>query len=107
MRFAIFATLVMVLASSCGGATRHDLSPSSDPRGPIPLRLEPGRHRFQLGKQVVVGDKILCMTRDGSPVGGGRVTKPGHGVASSTGFTLNVSPGGRVTVTCPAHPGML
>jgi hypothetical protein len=105
MRLAIPATLVVALASSCGGATPHDLSPSSDPRGPITLRLKPGHYRFQLGKQVVVGDKILCTTRDGSPAGGGYVGKPGHGVASSTGFTLNVSPGGRVTVTCPAHPG--
>ena len=105
MRLAILATVVAALASSCGGSTTHDPSPSSDPRGPITLRLKPGHHRFQLGKQVVVGDRILCMTRDGSPAGGGYVAKPGHGVASSTGFTLNVSPGGRVTVTGPAHPG--
>lgn len=71
------------------------------------MRLKPGHYTFQLGKQVVVGDKITCMTRDGDPAGGGYVEKPGHGVGSSTEFTLNVSSDGRVTITCPAHPGML
>jgi hypothetical protein len=54
---------------------------------------------------VKIGDKIVCLTRGGAPAGGGFVPKPGHGIGSSTGFTLFVSESGKVRITCPAHPG--
>jgi hypothetical protein len=54
---------------------------------------------------VRVGDKIVCVTQSGAPAGGGFVPKPGHGVASSTGFSLVVLVAGKVKITCPAHPG--
>ena len=60
---------------------------------------------FHLGGRVRVGDKIVCVTRGGAPAGGGFVPKPGHGVASSTGFSLVVLESGKVKITCPAHPG--
>ena len=46
-------------------------------------------------------------TESGSPAGGGFVPKPGHGVGSSTGFSLSVSGSGTVKITCPAHPSSL
>src|SRR5436305_5049060 len=69
---AIGVVLAGVLAG-CGRAATHDLSPSSDPRGPITVRLRPGHYRFHLGEQVVIGDKIACVTRHGDPAGGGYV----------------------------------
>lgn len=69
------------------------------------IRLKPGHYTFHLGGRVHVGDKIVCVTRNGRPAGGGFVPKPGNGVASSTGFSLVVSASGKVKITCPAHPG--
>jgi hypothetical protein len=69
------------------------------------IRLKPGHYRFHLGGRVKVGDKIVCVTQNGGPAGGGFVPKRGHGVGSSTGFSLFVSASGKVKVTCPAHPG--
>src|SRR5436305_4960531 len=96
---AIGVAMAAILAG-CGGAATHDLSPSSDPRGPITVRLRPGHYTFHLGKQVVVGDKIACVTRRGDPAGGGYVAKPDHGLTSSTGFTLTVFKDGGVMITC-------
>jgi hypothetical protein len=69
------------------------------------IRLKPGHYTFHLGGRVNVGDKVVCVTRSGEPAGGGFVPKRGHGVGSSTGFSLFVSKSGKVKVTCPAHPG--
>ena len=69
------------------------------------IRLKPGHYTFHLGGRVHVGDKIVCVTRNGRPAGGGFVPKPGNGVASSTGFSLVVFASGKVKITCPAHPG--
>ncbi len=69
------------------------------------VRLKPGHYTFHLGGRVKVGDKVVCVTRNGDPAGGGFVPKRGHGVGSSTGFSLFVSESGKVKVTCPAHPG--
>ena len=69
------------------------------------IRLKPGHYTFHLGGRVKVGDKVVCVTRNGDPAGGGFVPKRGHGVGSSTGFSLFVSESGKVKVTCPAHPG--
>ena len=69
------------------------------------IRLKPGHYRFHLGGRVKVGDKVVCVTRNGGPAGGGFVPKRGHGVGSSTGFSLVVSESGKVKIICPAHPG--
>ena len=69
------------------------------------IRLKPGHYTFHLGGRVNVGDKVVCVTQNGEPAGGGFVPKRGHGVGSSTGFSLFVSESGKVKVTCPAHPG--
>jgi hypothetical protein len=89
---------VAALGAACGG--------SGTQRAPITLHLQPGHYTFQLGGRVEVGDKISCTTPTHAPAGGGFVPKPGHGVGSSTGFSLFVSSSGRVKITCPAHPGM-
>jgi hypothetical protein len=69
------------------------------------IRLKPGHYTFHLGKRVMVGNKIVCVTRNGGPAGGGVVPKPGNGVSSSTGLSLFVSASGNVKITCPVHPG--
>lgn len=71
------------------------------------MRLRPGHYTFHLSEQVVVGDKITCVTRQGDAAGGGLVGKPGHLVGSSTGFTLTVSMDGWVTILCPAHRAVM
>jgi hypothetical protein len=88
---------VAALAAACGG--------SGAQRAPMTIRLQPGSYTFHLGGRVVVGDKISCRTAAHAPAGGGYVGRPGHGVASSTGFSLTVSSSGNVKITCPAHPG--
>jgi hypothetical protein len=89
--------LIVAAATACGGSGTHT--------APASMHLKPGRYTFHLGGRVVVGDEILCVTNAYRPAGGGFVGKPGHGVGSSTGFSLVVSSSGRVRVTCPAHPG--
>ncbi len=77
------------------------------------VRLKPGRYTFILGDnngdasalRLRPGDKIVCVTSDGAGAGGGVVPMRGRGVRSSTGFSIAVTAGGRVTVVCPAHPG--
>jgi hypothetical protein len=69
------------------------------------IRFKPGHYMLHLGGRVRVGDKIVCVTRNGGPAGGVVVPKPGNGVSSSTGFSLFVSASDRVKITCPAHPG--
>ena len=90
---------IAALAAACGG--------SGAQRDPMTIYLQPGSYTFHLGGRVVVGDKISCRTASRAPAGGGYVGKPGHGVGSSTGFDLSVSPSGNVKITCPAHPGTL
>ena len=97
--------VVVAVATGCGSAGPGDPSPPPSVRVAKTLHLKPGHYTFHLGGRVEVGDKILCVTRDGGPAGGGFVEEPGHGVGSSTGFQLTVSPGGTVRITCPANPG--
>jgi hypothetical protein len=103
--------IALALAASCGSQA----SPGSDHRARalaagVPararaLRLEPGHYTFRLGRDVHVGERILCRTRDGVPAGGGGVEPRGRGVGSSTGFEAITSASGRVRVVCPANPG--
>ncbi len=95
---AVIGTACWVSASE-GAAVPHTGSAKKT------IRLEPGHYVFHLGGRVRVGDKIVCVTRSGAPAGGGFVPKPGHGVGSSTGFSLFVSASGKVKITCPTHPG--
>ena len=69
------------------------------------MRLKPGHYTFHLGGRAKVGDRIVCVTRAGTPAGGRFVPNAGHGVGSSTGFSVFVASSGKVTITCPAHPG--
>lgn len=102
----LLAATVAALASGCwahgsgGGSPVTESKPATKA-----LHLKPGHYRFHLGGRVNVGDKILCVTRDGGPAGGGGVPEAGEGVSSSTGFSVFVFPSGRVKITCPANPG--
>lgn len=97
--------VAVTVATGCGSGGPGDSPPPSSVRVAKTLHLKPGHYTFHIGGRVEVGDKIICVTRDGGPAGGGYVEEPGHGVGSSTGFVLLVSPAGRVRITCPANPG--
>jgi len=98
-------SIVAVIGTACWvSASEGSAVPDTDTAKKT-VRLKPGHYVFHLGGRVKVGDKIVCVTRGGAPAGGGFVPKPGHGIGSSTGFTLFVSESGKVTITCPAHPG--
>jgi len=98
-------SIVAVIGTACWvSASEGSAVPHTDTAQKT-VRLKPGHYVFHLGGRVKVGDKIVCVTRGGAPAGGGFVPKPGHGIGSSTGFTLFVSESGKVTITCPAHPG--
>jgi len=98
-------SIVAVIGTACWvSASEGSAVPHTDTAKKT-VRLKPGHYVFHLGGRVKVGDKIVCVTRGGAPAGGGFVPKPGHGIGSSTGFTLFVSESGKVTITCPAHPG--
>ena len=98
-------SIVAVIGTACWvSASEGSAVPHTDTAQKT-VRLKPGHYVFHLGGRVRVGDKIVCVTRGGAPAGGGFVPKPGHGIGSSTGFTLFVSESGKVTITCPAHPG--
>jgi hypothetical protein len=86
---------IAAAATACGGSGSASNT----------IRLQPGRYTFHLGGRVETGDQIDCVTTKHAPAGGGVVGKRGHGVGSSTGFSLVVSASGTVTVTCPAHTG--
>lgn len=85
------------------------MAPASDPAGsPAVVRtlhLKPGHYTFHVGRDVRVGQRILCVTQNGRLAGGGGVQPRGHGVGSSTGFEATTTRNGRVQVVCPAHPG--
>jgi hypothetical protein len=97
------------LAAGCGAARHHSMAPASDPAGsPAGVRalhLKPGRYTFHVGRDVRVGQRILCVTQSGRLAGGGSVQPRGHGVGQSTGFVATTFRNGRVQVACPAHPG--
>lgn len=97
------------LAAGCGAAHHHSMAPASDPAGSPavarPLHLKPGRYTFQVGRDIRVGQRILCVTQRGRLAGGGSIEARGQGVGSSTGFVATTSRNGRVQVVCPAHPG--
>jgi hypothetical protein len=110
MRMKRIQTLLIVatISSVCTGC--WGLSPGgSEPTGTNPavrtIRLKPGNYTLHLGGRINVGDKIACVTDSGAAAGGGFVPKPGHGVSSSTGFSVEVLSSGLVKVTCPANPG--
>ena len=105
MRHIRTLSIVAVIGTACWvSASEGSAVPHTDTAQKT-VRLKPGHYVFHLGERVEVGDKILCVTRAGGPAGGGFVEEPGHGVGSSTGFQLTVSPGGTVRITCPANPG--
>lgn len=89
--------LVIAATAACGGSATH--------RAPTSIHLKPGHYTFHLGGRGIVGEEVSCQTAAHAPAGGGFVGKPGHGVGSSTGFSLTVSSSGTVKITCPAHPG--
>ena len=101
----LILAVIPVLASGCWGNDSGGSAGTITHRAAKSIRLSPGHYAFHLGGRVRVGDKITCVTHDGGPAGGGFVSEPGHGVASSTGFSIRVSPTGRVGVVCPANPG--
>ena len=100
--------LVATLAAMTTGCSGWD-SHGSNGTGPNPaiktLHLKPGHYVFHLGGRVDVGDRILCVTRSGASAGGGFVPSAGHGVGSSTGFSVFTHTSGKVKITCPANPG--
>jgi hypothetical protein len=98
--------VLIATATACGSTVAPDSSQApAHHHAPQPLTLKPGRYTFHLGEDVRVGDRVRCVTRSGEPAGGGGVESRGHGVGSSTGFSLMVSPSGRVVIVCPANPG--
>jgi hypothetical protein len=102
--------VTLALAAGCGSQASPRSgppSPASDPAAPRAraLHLKPGHYTFHVGRDVQVGERILCFTRNGDPAGGGGVEPRGHGVGSSTGFEAMTFPSGRVRVTCPENPG--
>jgi hypothetical protein len=106
-RFPIFLIVAVIpmVASGCWGYDAGGPGSTTTQRAAKTIRLTPGHYTFHLGGRVRVGDKVTCVTRGGGPAGGGFVPEPGHGVASSTGFSVRVSSTGRVGVVCPANPG--
>jgi hypothetical protein len=80
---------------------------SIDDLQPKTVKLGAGQYRYELGQGLNVGDTVSCHTAAGKSAGGGVVPASGGGVGSSTGFKLEVSGDGRVTVTCPAHVGIM
>ena len=103
-RFLSLLTAAAVVAG-CGAAQHHSMAPASDPAGARVFHLKPGHYTFHLGRDVRVGQRILCVTPGGRMAGGGGVEPRGHGVGSSTGFEATTFRNGRVQVVCPAHPG--
>jgi hypothetical protein len=105
MRKAVTLVIVSTITGTASGCSWwHSDHPTTTPATKT-VRLTPGHYSFHLGGRVRVGDKIVCVTRAGAPAGGGFVPRAGNGVGSSTGFSLNVFPSGKVTITCPANPG--
>ena len=100
------AALIAGVCAGCGSAAA-DTHATASQRAPMTTKLKPGHYTFHLGGRVRAGDKIACITRSGSPAGGGYVPKSGQGVAASTGFSVSVSGAGIVKITCPAHPSPL
>ena len=98
-------SIVAVIGTACWVSASEGAAVPHTETAKKTIRLEPGHYVFHLGGRVKVGDKIVCVIRGGAPAGGGFVPKHGHGIGSSTGFTLFVSESGKVTITCPAHPG--
>ena len=105
MRHVRTLSIVAVIGTACWVSASEGAAVPHTEAAKKTIRLKPGHYVFHLGGRVRVGDKIVCVTRGGAPAGGGFVPKPGHGIGSSTGFTLFVSESGKVTITCPAHPG--
>jgi hypothetical protein len=101
----LFVATLMVMASGCWGWTADRSTSTATSQAVATIRLKPGRYTFHLGGRVRAGDKIVCVTRAGGAAGGGFVPEAGHGVGSSTGFTVLVSLSGKVRITCPANPG--
>ena len=107
------SSLVLVtaatLAAGCGAAQHHSRAPASDPAGSprvVGVRhLRPGHHIFHVGRDIRVGQRIVCVTQSGRLAGGGSIQPRGHGVGESTGFVATTSRNGRVQVVCPAHSG--
>ena len=97
---AVVATCLVV--SACGSSSATDATSTHAP-GASSIKLHPGRYQYQLGNQLNVGDKVICVAA-GRSAGGGVVPTPGQGVGSSTGFRLQVAPDGTVNITCPASP---
>ena len=97
------------LAAGCGAARHHSMAPASDPAGSpqaVGVRhLKPGRYTFHVGRDIRVGQRILCVTQSGRLAGGGSIQPRGHGVGQPTGFVATMSRNGRVQVVCPANPG--
>jgi hypothetical protein len=105
VRRLLLLVAVSTAAVGCGSSTSGGQGPTGSDRSPHTVRLEPGHYTFRLGGRVVSGDELSCVTRAGAPAGGGVVPARGHGVGSSTGFSVDVLKDGRVEVTCPANPG--
>ena len=105
MRHIRILVIVAAVATACWASVSDGSVVAHTNAAMKTIRLKPGHYVFHLGGRVKVGDKILCVTRDGDPAGGGFVPKRGHGVSSSTGFSLFVFASGKVTITCPADPG--
>lgn len=98
-------SIVAVIGTACWASASEGAAVPHAETAKKTIRLKPGHYVFHLGGRVRVGDKIVCVTRGGAPAGGGFVPKPGHGVASSTGFSLVVLESGKVKIICPANPG--
>jgi hypothetical protein len=105
MRHLRTLSIVAVIGTACWVSASEGSAVPHTETAEKTIRLKPGHYVFHLGGRVKIGDKIVCLTRGGAPAGGGFVPKPGHGIGSSTGFTLFVSESGKVRIACPAHPG--
>src|SRR6266511_3059588 len=105
LRKLVLAAAITILAAACGGPGSGSSVGTNTSQAIGIVRLKPGHYTFHLGGRLKVGDELDCVTRSGAPAGGGSVPKAGHGVSSSTGFSVVVFSSGKVRVTCPAHAG--
>jgi hypothetical protein len=106
-RAVLSVPIIALVCAGCGSAATAETHAATAHAARRTITLKPGRYTFRLGQRVHVGDEIACVTQSGSPAGGGFIPKPGHGVASSTGFSLSVSGSGGIKIACPAHPSSL
>ena len=73
MRHMRTLSIVAVIGTACWVSASEGAAAPHTEAAKKTIRLKPGHYTLHLGGRVEVGDKILCVTRDGGPAGGGFV----------------------------------